>query len=102
MTDLAPILVVFGTDGEGKPRAARFGERDAKLATKAAALLGIRTAWITDEAGCAITQALPDGNVFARGTALFGSSDNPPSTSFVRLSTEVSLQHQRRRRDDDR
>jgi hypothetical protein len=67
MTDLAPILVVFGTDGEGKPRAARFGERDAKLATKAAALLGFRTAWITDEAGCAITQALPDGNVFARG-----------------------------------
>jgi hypothetical protein len=63
MTEPTPILIVFGTDGEGKPRASRFGERDAK----AAALLGFRTAWITDEAGCAITQALPDGNVFARG-----------------------------------
>jgi len=67
MTDTAPILVVFGIDGEGKPRASRFAEKDAELATKAAALLGFHTAWITDEAGCAIAQALPDGNVFARG-----------------------------------
>jgi hypothetical protein len=67
MTEPTPILIVFGTDGEGKPRASRFGERDAELATKAAALLGFRTAWITDEAGRAITQALPGGNVFARG-----------------------------------
>jgi hypothetical protein len=67
MTETAPILIVFGTDGEGKPRASRFAERDAELATKAATLLGFRTAWITDEAGRAIAQALPDGNVFARG-----------------------------------
>src|ERR1700730_1709764 len=67
MTDIAPILVVFGIDPEGKPRASRFAERDAELATKAAALLGFRSAWITDEAGRAIAQALPDGNVFARG-----------------------------------
>jgi hypothetical protein len=63
MTEPTPILVVFGIDGEGKLRASRFVEKDAELATKAAALLGFRTAWITDEAGCAITQALPDGNV---------------------------------------
>ena len=67
MTEPAPILVVFGIDGEGKPRASRFGERDANLATKAATLLGLRTAWITDEAGHAIAERLPDGNVFARG-----------------------------------
>jgi hypothetical protein len=54
MTDTAPILVVFGIDPEGKPRASRFTEQDAELATKAAALLGFRTAWITDEAGRAI------------------------------------------------
>jgi len=67
MTDTAPILVVFGIDGEGKPRASRFTERDAELVTKAAGLLGFRLAWITDEAGRAIAERLPDGNVFARG-----------------------------------
>jgi hypothetical protein len=67
MTDTAPILVVSGIDPEGKPRASRFTEQDAELATKAAALLGFRTAWITDEAGHAIAQALPDGDVFVRG-----------------------------------
>ena len=67
MTEPAPMLVVFGIDREGKPRASRFAERDAELATKAAGLLGFRTAWITDEAGRAIAGRLPDGNVFARG-----------------------------------
>ena len=67
MTDPAPILVVFGIDLEGKPRASRFAEKDAELAAKAATLLGFRTAWITDEAARAIAEALPDGNVFARG-----------------------------------
>jgi hypothetical protein len=67
MTEAAPVLVVLGIDGEGKARASRFAERDAELVTKAAGLLGFRTAWITDEAGCAIAEALPNGNVFARG-----------------------------------
>jgi hypothetical protein len=40
MTESAPLLVVFGIDGEGKPRASRFANRDAELATKAAPLLG--------------------------------------------------------------
>jgi hypothetical protein len=67
MTEPTPILVIFGTDDESKPRASRFAEKDAELATKAAKLLGFRLAWITDEAGRAIAEALPDGNVFARG-----------------------------------
>ena len=67
MTEPAPILVVLGIDGEGKPRASRFAERDTELATKAAGLLGFRTAWIEDAAGRVIADALPDGNVFARG-----------------------------------
>jgi hypothetical protein len=67
MTDTAPILVVYSIDSEGKPRAARFAKKDAELVTKAATLLGFRLAWITDEAGRAIAEALPDGNVFARG-----------------------------------
>jgi hypothetical protein len=67
MTEPVPILVVFGIDGEGKPCASRFAERDAELASKAAGLLGFRLAWIKDEAGLAIAERLPDGNVFARG-----------------------------------
>ena len=67
MTEPAPLLVVFGIDGDGKPRASRFADRDAELATKAAGLLGFRVAWITDEAGRALAEALPDGNAFARG-----------------------------------
>ena len=67
MTEPAPILVVLGIDGEGKARASRFAERDAEIAAKAAALLGFRSAWIKDEAGCAIAESLPQGNVFARG-----------------------------------
>jgi hypothetical protein len=68
MTDTAPILVVFGIDSEGKPRASRFAEGDTELAIRAARLLGFRSVWITEEAGLAIAEALPDGNVFARGS----------------------------------
>jgi hypothetical protein len=67
MTEPAAILVVFGIDPECKARASRFGERDAELAIKAATLLGFRVASIKDEAGREIAEALPDGNVFARG-----------------------------------
>ena len=67
MTEPAPILVVFGIDGEGKARASRFAESDAELVTKAATLLGFCVASIKDEAGREIAGALPDGNVFARG-----------------------------------
>jgi hypothetical protein len=67
MTEPAAILVVFGIDREGKARASRFDELDAELAIKAATLLGFRVASIKDEAGHEIAEALPDGNVFARG-----------------------------------
>jgi hypothetical protein len=67
MTEPSPILVVLGIDGAGKARASRFAERDAELAIKAATLLGYRSAWIADEAGRSIAEALPNGDVFARG-----------------------------------
>jgi hypothetical protein len=86
MTDTAPILVVFGIDPEGKPRASRFAEKDAELVTKAAALLGFRTAWITDEAGCTIAKGLPDGNVFARGNGFVRLVRQSP---FDKLSAAV-------------
>jgi hypothetical protein len=64
MIETMPALVVFGLDPEGKPRAARFADPDAELAVKAAALLGYRAARISDPE---ILEALPDGDVFARG-----------------------------------
>jgi hypothetical protein len=69
MPEPAPLLVVFGIDGEGKARASRFADRDAELATKAATLLGFRLAWVNNKAGREIAEALPLGNVFARGNA---------------------------------
>ena len=102
MTDTAPILVVFGIDPEGKPRASRFTEQDAELATKAAALLGFRTAWITDEAGRAIAQALPDGDVFVRGD---GFSRLVRQSVFERLSAFIDgnlTATAEQRRSDDR
>src|SRR5580693_10734272 len=86
MTEPAPILVVFGIDPEGKPRASRFAEKDAELVTKAATLLGFRTAWITDEAGRAIAEALPNGNVFARGN---GFVRLVRQSAFERLSAFI-------------
>ena len=64
MIETMPALVVFGLDPEGKPRAARFAEPDAELAIKAAALLGYSALHISDPE---ILEALPDGDVFARG-----------------------------------
>jgi hypothetical protein len=64
MIETMPALVVFGPDPEGKPRAARFADPDAKLAVKAAVLLGYRAVHISDPE---ILEALSDGDVFARG-----------------------------------
>jgi hypothetical protein len=88
MTDTAPILVVYGIDPEGKPRASRFADRDAELATKAAELLGFRTAWIMDETGHAIAEALPNGNVFARGN---GFVRLVRQSAFDKLSVVVDV-----------
>jgi hypothetical protein len=64
MTETMPALVVFGLDLEGKPRAARFVEPDAALASKAAALLGYRVVRVSD---AEILEALPEGDVLVRG-----------------------------------
>jgi hypothetical protein len=86
MTNTAPILVVFGTDGEGKPRGARFTKQDTELAMKAARLLGFRAVWIEDAAGRVIADALPEGNVFARGN---GFARLVRQSAFERLSALI-------------
>jgi hypothetical protein len=64
MIESASTLVVFGLDPDGNPRAGRFAEPDAEVAVKAAALLGYQIVRISD---AEVLEALPDGNVFARG-----------------------------------
>ena len=39
MTDKVPILVVLGTDIDGKPHGSRFEERDAPFVARAAELM---------------------------------------------------------------
>ena len=69
MNETMPALVVFGLDPEGKPRAARFGNPDAELAIKAAAVLGYRAVRIGDTE---IIETLPEGSVFTRGNGFIG------------------------------
>jgi hypothetical protein len=71
---------------EGKSRASCFAEKDAELAAKAAALLGFRSAWVTDVAGRAIAEALPNGNVFAPGN---GFIRLVRQSVFERLSASI-------------
>jgi hypothetical protein len=65
LPDRALILVVFGIDGEGEKRAFRFTERDAEPALKVATLLGLRVAWIEDEAARPVPEALRRRYIFA-------------------------------------
>ena len=61
------VVIVFGKDDAGKPHASKFGEADAELAVRAAALMGMRVLPITtDEHGAAASQ-LTAGRIFDSG-----------------------------------
>jgi hypothetical protein len=64
MVEAALTLVVFGLDPDGNPRAGRFAEPDAHVASKAAAFLGYQAFRLSD---AELLDVLPDGNIFARG-----------------------------------
>lgn len=65
----APALVVFGRDEAGKAHASWFDQGDAKLAKKAAGLMGLRLLPVTTEAEQALAAKVPKGRVFASGKA---------------------------------
>ena len=71
MTDKVPILVVLGTDIDGKPHGSRFEERDAPFVARAAELMGFHVVRITpDNAELhGIAEGLPLGKIFATGRA---------------------------------
>ena len=64
MIEPTAVLVVYGLDPDGNPRAGRFAEPDAHVAVIAAGSLGYQAARIADAEAL---EALPAGNVFAQG-----------------------------------
>jgi hypothetical protein len=64
MIEPTPVLVVFGLDPDDNPRAGRFAEPDAHVAVSAATFLGYQAFCLSD---AELLDALPDGNIFARG-----------------------------------
>jgi hypothetical protein len=60
-------VVLFGVDQNGKPKAARFIEKHAELATKAAAHLNLHVLQVTGEAITDLAGRLPTGRIHANG-----------------------------------
>lgn len=69
MTQIVPIIVVAGLDSEGKPHGAQFSQDQAKLATKAAKLMGLGVGHANTEIALAVAKQLPRGRVYASGRA---------------------------------
>jgi hypothetical protein len=64
---LSRVIVLFGLDEEGKPRAARFPDDDPALISKAAQALGLRVGIATKGPHFEIVQKLPIGRIYATG-----------------------------------
>src|SRR3954447_16758635 len=64
-----PALVVFGRDEAGKAHASSFAQGEAKLAERAAGLMGLRLLPVITEAEQALAAKVPRGRVFASGKA---------------------------------
>jgi hypothetical protein len=60
-------VVLFGLDEHGKPKAARFRDTEAKLATKAAGQLQLKVLTVATPAVAEIAAQLPAGRIHARG-----------------------------------
>jgi hypothetical protein len=63
----APILVLYGIDEDGKPRAARFNHPNSTLVTKAAQSMALQVATIATESQSEIAAKLPVGRLYANG-----------------------------------
>ena len=78
----APAVVVFGRDEAGKAHASWFDQAEAKLAEKAAGLMGLRLLPISTDPEHALAAKVPKGRVFATGKAFAvcqsGAVPRPP------------------------
>ena len=66
-SSLAVPVVLFGVDDNGKPKAARFTDKHANLATKAAGHLKLQVLPIVDSAVVDLAGRLPAGRIHANG-----------------------------------
>ena len=66
-THNAPAVVVFGLDDKGKPHASAFDVSEAKLAQKAAGLMGMQVLRPKTADQRALAAKLPRGRIFASG-----------------------------------
>jgi hypothetical protein len=73
----APAIVLFGSDEEGKARAARFRPDDAQLATKAAATMKLRILKVTNAEAEVVAGQLPLGRIYATGLAFIPEVKQP-------------------------
>jgi hypothetical protein len=69
MTEIVPIIVVAGLDSDGKPHGAQFSQDQAKLATKAAKLMGFGVGLANTENALAVAKQLPRGRIYASDRA---------------------------------
>jgi hypothetical protein len=60
-------VVLFGIDGDGKPKAAKFSDKHADVAIKAAGQLQLRILAITDPMVADLAAKLPAGRIHANG-----------------------------------
>ena len=80
--DPAVAVVLFGMDAIGKPKAARFGDTEAKLATKVAEQMRLQVLPIAHPVVAEIAAQLPAGRVHARGR---GVVPHVPADLYAKL-----------------
>ena len=83
-----PVLVLFGRDSSGRPRAAWFDAGDGEAAAAAAATMRLRALPLTDDAGRDIARQLARGRLLASGRALVPFTKRNLYAGLVALAGE--------------
>ena len=86
-----PVLVLFGRDRGGRPRAAWFDAADAAAARAAATAAGLRALPITDEAGRTLARQLTRGRVLPSGAHVSFAKRDPYARLVALAGEEAGL-----------
>jgi hypothetical protein len=83
-------VVLFGLDENGKPKAARFSEPQADIATKAAAQLKLRVLTVSNANVAELAAKLPNGRVHANGKGFIPTIRRDLYSKLLEASGEPS------------
>jgi hypothetical protein len=83
-------VVLFGLDDNGKPKAARFSEPQADIATKAAAQLKLRVLAVSNANIAELAARLPSGRVHANGKGFIPTIRRDLYSKLLQASGEPS------------